>query len=159
MQDESDHTHYLIVSAVTNLLVNLLGVWFFRSYDRVNIVYMKAEDMNYHSICLHVLADSVRRVENAEVLCVGIVSVAVFMLLRLLVISFCKLHQAMCHLQPLPMRARMFLKYVKVDFGTLYLVMLLVLSSLDIQVKNGDDCQSVLDYVHGLYQDLGIYRT
>ena len=29
--------HYLIVSAVTNLLVNLLGVWFFRSYARVNI--------------------------------------------------------------------------------------------------------------------------
>jgi zinc transporter 5/7 len=23
-------------------------------------------------------------------------------------------------------------------------------------VKNGGDCQSVLDYVHGLYQDLGI---
>jgi hypothetical protein len=29
--------HYLIVSAVTNLLVNLLGVWFFRNYARVNI--------------------------------------------------------------------------------------------------------------------------
>jgi hypothetical protein len=29
--------HYLIVSAVTNLLVNLLGAWFFRSYARVNI--------------------------------------------------------------------------------------------------------------------------
>jgi zinc transporter 5/7 len=37
MQDESEHKHYLIVSAVTNLLVNLLGVWFFRSYARVNI--------------------------------------------------------------------------------------------------------------------------
>lgn len=32
-----DRRHYLIVSAVTNLLVNLLGVWFFRSYARVNI--------------------------------------------------------------------------------------------------------------------------
>nr|BAD23018.1 cation efflux family protein-like [Oryza sativa Japonica Group]BAD28449.1 cation efflux family protein-like [Oryza sativa Japonica Group] len=63
MQDESEHKHYLIVSAVTNLLVNLLGVWFFRSYARVNIVYRKAEDMNYHSVCLHVLADSVRRYE------------------------------------------------------------------------------------------------
>jgi hypothetical protein len=29
--------HYLIVSAVTNLLVNLLGVWFFQSYARVHI--------------------------------------------------------------------------------------------------------------------------
>ncbi|XP_078161989.1 cation efflux family protein isoform X2 [Carex rostrata] len=93
MQDESEHKHYLIVSAVTNLLVNLLGVWFFRSYARVNIVYWKPEDMNYHSVCLHVLADSIRSaglilaswlltlgVENAEVLCLGIVSVTVFML-------------------------------------------------------------------------------
>ncbi|KAL5669147.1 hypothetical protein ACJX0J_021368, partial [Zea mays] len=93
MQDESEHKHYLIVSAVTNLLVNLLGVWFFRNYARVNIVYRNAEDMNYHSVCLHVLADSIRSaglilaswflslgIENAEVLCLGIVSVAVFML-------------------------------------------------------------------------------
>uniref|UniRef100_A0A453Q846 Cation efflux protein transmembrane domain-containing protein n=1 Tax=Aegilops tauschii subsp. strangulata TaxID=200361 RepID=A0A453Q846_AEGTS len=65
MQDESEHKHYLIVSAVTNLLVNLLGVWFFRSYARVNIVYRKAEDMNHHSICLHVLADSVRRLDTS----------------------------------------------------------------------------------------------
>jgi solute carrier family 30 (zinc transporter), member 5/7 len=72
--------HYLIVSAVTNLLVNLLGVWFFQSYARVHIgmevllflvhlrtdalsmpVYRNVEDMNYHSVCLHVLADSIRR--------------------------------------------------------------------------------------------------
>ena len=96
--------HYLIVSAVTNLLVNLLGVWFFRNYARVNIgikatyvlllllqmtncicshvrirtwtvwltwshlwmpVYRNAEDMNYHSVCLHVLADSIRRYMHA----------------------------------------------------------------------------------------------
>lgn len=29
--------HYLIVSAVTNLLVNLIGVWFFRNYARINL--------------------------------------------------------------------------------------------------------------------------
>ncbi|CAI0402799.1 unnamed protein product [Linum tenue] len=60
VQDESEHKHYLIVSAVTNLAVNLIGVWFFRNYARVNIVYRNAEDMNYHSVCLHVLADSIR---------------------------------------------------------------------------------------------------
>ncbi|XP_021315024.1 metal tolerance protein C2 isoform X2 [Sorghum bicolor] len=65
MQDESEHKHYLIVSAVTNLLVNLLGVWFFRSYARFNIVYRNAEDMNYHSVCLHVLADSIRRIDTS----------------------------------------------------------------------------------------------
>ncbi|XP_022742569.1 metal tolerance protein C2-like isoform X2 [Durio zibethinus] len=61
IQDESEHKHYLIVSAVTNLLVNLIGVWFFRNYARIFFVYRKPEDMNFHSVCLHVLADSIRR--------------------------------------------------------------------------------------------------
>lgn len=37
IQDESEHRHYLIVSAATNLLVNLIGVWFFRNYARINL--------------------------------------------------------------------------------------------------------------------------
>ncbi|KAK7267638.1 hypothetical protein RIF29_20316 [Crotalaria pallida] len=53
--------HYLIVSAVTNLLVNLIGVWFFRNYARINLAYRNAEDMNHHSVFLHVLSDSIRR--------------------------------------------------------------------------------------------------
>lgn len=93
IQDESEHKHYLIVSAVTNLLVNLVGVWFFRNYARRNLAYRNAEDMNYHSVCLHVIADSIRSaglilaswllamgIRNAEVLCMGLVSVAVLML-------------------------------------------------------------------------------
>jgi zinc transporter 5/7 len=60
VEDESEHKHYLIISAVTNLLVNLLGVWFFRSYARVHFVYRKSQDMNHHAICLHVLSDSIR---------------------------------------------------------------------------------------------------
>ncbi|KAK7244658.1 hypothetical protein RIF29_39483 [Crotalaria pallida] len=72
--------HYLIVSAVTNLLVNLIGVWFFRNYARINLAYRNAEDMNHHSVFLHVLSDSIRRVQNAEVLCFGLVSGVVFML-------------------------------------------------------------------------------
>ncbi|GAU31496.1 hypothetical protein TSUD_332710 [Trifolium subterraneum] len=85
--------HYLNVSAVTNLFVNLIGVWFFRNYARINLAYRNAEDMNCHSVFLHVLTDSIRSaglilaswllsigVENAEVLCLGLVSVAVFTL-------------------------------------------------------------------------------
>ncbi|KAL3831069.1 hypothetical protein ACJIZ3_019871 [Penstemon smallii] len=60
IQDESKHKHYLIVSAVTKLLVNLIGVWFFRNYARITLVYRNAEDMNYHSVYLHILADSIR---------------------------------------------------------------------------------------------------
>lgn len=93
IQDESEHKHYLNVSAVTNLFVNLIGVWFFRNYARINLAYRNAEDMNCHSVFLHVLTDSIRSaglilaswllsigVENAEVLCLGLVSVAVFIL-------------------------------------------------------------------------------
>ncbi|MFS7984318.1 putative cation efflux protein [Helianthus anomalus] len=95
VQDESEHKHYLIVSAVPNLSVNLIGIWFFRNYARVSFdmccsslkdipffsayrngkkhikkfekliylffsAYRNAEDMNHHSVCLHVVADSNR---------------------------------------------------------------------------------------------------
>uniref|UniRef100_I1P5W6 Cation efflux protein transmembrane domain-containing protein n=2 Tax=Oryza glaberrima TaxID=4538 RepID=I1P5W6_ORYGL len=177
MQDESEHKHYLIVSAVTNLLVNLLGVWFFRSYARVNIVYRKAEDMNYHSVCLHVLADSVRSaglilaswflslgVENAEVLCLGIVSVAVFMLVLPL---FKATGNILLQIAPGNVPPSALTKCFRqisacedvseVCQGRFWeLVPGHAVGSLDIRVKNGGDCQSVLDYVHGLYQDLGI---
>ncbi|KAI3740117.1 hypothetical protein L2E82_30536 [Cichorium intybus] len=37
VQDESEHKHHLIVSVVTNLFVNLIGIWFFRNYARVTL--------------------------------------------------------------------------------------------------------------------------
>ncbi|XP_006649212.1 metal tolerance protein C2 [Oryza brachyantha] len=177
MQDESEHKHYLIVSAVTNLLVNLLGVWFFRSYARVNIVYRKPEDMNYHSVCLHVLADSIRSaglilaswfltlgVENAEVLCLGIVSVAVFMLVLPL---FKATGNILLQIAPGNMPPSALMKYCRqisacedvseVCQGRFWeLVPGHAVGSLAIRVKSGGNCQTVLDYVHGLYQDLGI---
>ncbi|XP_062221377.1 metal tolerance protein C2-like [Phragmites australis] len=177
MQDESEHKHYLIVSAVTNLLVNLLGVWFFRSYARVNIVYRNAEDMNYHSVCLHVLADSIRSaglilaswflslgVENAEVLCLGIVSVAVFMLVLPL---FKATGNILLQIAPGNVPPSAFLKCCRqitacedvceVRQGRFWeLVPGHAVGSLSIRVKNGADDESVLEYVHGLYQDLGI---
>jgi hypothetical protein len=36
----------------------MLGTKF---YFKFGTVYWKPEDMNYHSVCLHVLADSIRR--------------------------------------------------------------------------------------------------
>ncbi|XP_051185345.1 metal tolerance protein C2 [Lolium perenne] len=177
MQDESEHKHYLIVSAVTNLFVNLLGVWFFRSYARVNIVYRKAEDMNHHSICLHVLADSVRSaglilaswllslgVENAEVLCLGIVSVAVFMLVLPL---FKATGNILLQIAPGNVAPSAFIKcgrqitayedVSELSQGRFWeLVPGHAVGCLSVQVKNGGDDQSVLKYVHGLYEDLGI---
>ncbi|TVU27579.1 hypothetical protein EJB05_19070, partial [Eragrostis curvula] len=178
MQDESEHKHYLIVSAVTNLLVNLLGVWFFRSYARVNIVYRNAEDMNYHSVCLHVLADSIRSaglilaswllslgVENAEVLCLGIVSVAVFMLVLPL---FKATGNVLLQIAPGNVPPSAFMKCCRqiaacedvseVCLGRFWeLVPGHAVGSLSIRVKSCNDDQSVLEYVHGLYQDLGIH--
>ncbi|ONK79818.1 uncharacterized protein A4U43_C01F10440 [Asparagus officinalis] len=177
IQDESEHKHYLIVSAVTNLLVNLLGVWFFRSYARVNIVYRKAEDMNHHSICLHVLADSIRSaglilaswflslgVENAEVLCLGLVSVAVLMVIKPLFLStgsillqmspasipysaLSKCHRQITSLEDVCEVSQA--RFWEVVPGH-------AIGSVSIQVKKGVDDYPILHYVHGLYHDLGI---
>ncbi|XP_024965342.1 metal tolerance protein C2 isoform X3 [Cynara cardunculus var. scolymus] len=68
VQDESEHKHYLIVSAVTNLFVNLIGIWFFRNYARISLGLILASWL----LSLGV--------ENAEVLCLGLVSFTVFML-------------------------------------------------------------------------------
>lgn len=177
IQDESEHKHYLIVSAVTNLLVNLIGVWFFRNYARINLVYRKAEDMNYHSVCLHVLADSIRSaglilaswfltlgVKNAEVLCLGLVSVAVFMLVIPLfkttggillqmappsippsALSKCR-RQITAHEDVLEVSQACFWELVPGH----------VVGSVTLQVKDGiDDCP-ILQYVHDLYHDLGV---
>ncbi|XP_026428022.1 metal tolerance protein C2-like [Papaver somniferum] len=177
IQDESEHKHYLIISAVTNLLVNLLGVWFFRSYARINLVYRKPEDMNYHSIFLHVLADSIHSaglilaswlltlgVKNAEVLCLGLVSVTVFLLVQPLFrttggillqmappnipsSALSKCHRQISALEDVS-------EVIEARFWEL--VPGHVVGSLSIQVKKGADDHPVLQYIHGLYHDIGI---
>ncbi|KAE8731160.1 Metal tolerance protein C2 [Hibiscus syriacus] len=178
IQDESEHKHYLIVSAVANLLVNLLGVWFFRNYARINLAYRKPEDMNYHSVCLHVLADSIRSaglilaswflslgVNNAEVLCLGLVSVAVFMLVMPLFkatggillqtappnISSSALHkcwrQIVSHEDVTQVSQARFWELVPGH----------VVGSLSLEVKKEMDDRRTLEYVHGLYHELGVH--
>ncbi|KAK3227212.1 hypothetical protein Dsin_007074 [Dipteronia sinensis] len=177
IQDESEHKHYLIVSAVTNLLVNLIGVWFFRNYARVNLAYRIAEDMNYHSVCLHVLADSIRSaglilaswflslgVKNAEVLCVGLVSVTVFMLVMPL---FKTTGGILLQTAPPSIPSSALTKcwrqitsredVTEVSQARFWeLVPGHVVGSISLQVKRGIDDRPVLEYVHGLYHDLGI---
>ncbi|XP_023903472.1 metal tolerance protein C2 [Quercus suber] len=177
IQDESEHKHYLIVSAVTNLLVNLIGVWFFRNYARRNLVYRNAEDMNYHSVCLHVLADSIRSaglilaswflslgVQNAEVLCLGLVSVAVFMLVMPL---FKATGGILLQMAPLSIPTSALSKcwrqitthedVSEVSQARFWeLVPGHVVGSVSIQVKKEMDDRAVLQFVHGLYRDLGI---
>ncbi|XP_052173258.1 metal tolerance protein C2 [Diospyros lotus] len=178
IQDESEHKHYLIVSAVTNLLVNLIGVWFFRNYARINLVYRKAEDMNYHSVCLHVLADSIRSaglilaswllslgVKNAEVLCLGLVSVTVYILVMPL---FRTTGGILLQMSPPSIPSSALSKSMRqvmsredvseVSQARLWeLVPGHVIGSLSLQVKKGiDDDRPVLQYVHGLYHDLGV---
>ncbi|ERN17070.1 hypothetical protein AMTR_s00044p00068470 [Amborella trichopoda] len=177
IQDESEHKHYLIVSAVTNLLVNLLGVWFFRSYARINIVYRKPEDMNYHSVCLHVLADSIRSaglilaswfltlgVENAEVICLGLVSIAVFIVVMpLFKATGSVLLQTAPSSIPSSALAKCWrqisaLEDVSEVSQTRFweLVPGYVVGTLSIQVKNGADDHQILRHVHSLYHDIGI---
>ncbi|XP_021660855.2 metal tolerance protein C2 isoform X1 [Hevea brasiliensis] len=178
IQDESEHKHYLIVSAVTNLFVNLIGVWFFRNYARINLVYRKAEDMNYHSVCLHVLADSIRSaglilaswflslgVDNAEVLCLGLVSVAVFMLIMplfkstagiLLQMAPPSIHSSALSKCLRQVTAREDVSEVS-QARFWELVPGHVVGSLSVQqVKEGMDDRPTLQFLHGLYHDLGI---
>ncbi|CAN8269429.1 unnamed protein product [Cochlearia groenlandica] len=177
IQDESEHKHYLIVSAVTNLLVNLLGVWFFRNYARVNIVYRKAEDMNYHSVCLHVIADSIRSaglilaswllslgVENAEVLCLGLVSVTVFMLVMPL---FKATGGVLLQMAPPNIPSSALSKCLRQITSREDVMEVLqarfwevvpghTVGSLRIQVKSGIDEKPLLQYVYDVYHDLGV---
>ncbi|CAL1370989.1 unnamed protein product [Linum trigynum] len=177
VQDESEHKHYLIVSAVTNLAVNLIGVWFFRNYARVNIVYRNAEDMNYHSVCLHVLADSIRSaglvlaswflslgVKNAEVLCLGLVSVTVFMLVMPL---FKAAGGVLLQMAPPSIPSSALSKCLRqitacedvseVSEARFWeLVPGHTVGSISLQVKGGVDDRQVLEFVHGLYHDLGV---
>ncbi|XP_058204755.1 metal tolerance protein C2 [Rhododendron vialii] len=179
IQDESEHKHYLIVSAVTNLLVNLIGVWFFRNYARVNLVYRKAEDMNYHSVCLHVLADSIRSaglilaswllalgVKNAEVLCLGLVSVTVFMLVMPL---FKATGGVLLQMAPPSIPSSALSKCLRQvmsreDVSEISqarfweLVPGHVVGSISLQVKTGMADRPILQYVHGLYHDLGVQQ-
>ncbi|KAK4404957.1 Metal tolerance protein C2 [Sesamum angolense] len=179
IQDESEHKHYLIVSAVTNLLVNLIGVWFFRNYARINLVYRKAEDMNYHSVCLHVLADSIRSaglilaswllslgVKNAEVLCLGLVSATVFMLVMPV---FKATGGILLQMAPPSIPSSALSKcwrqlssredIAEVSQARFWeLVPGHVVGSISLQVKQGMDDYPILQYVHGVYHDLG-YKT
>ncbi|XP_061954423.1 metal tolerance protein C2 [Populus nigra] len=178
IQDESEHKHYLIVSAVTNLLVNLIGVWFFRNYARINIVYRKAEDMNFHSVCLHVIADSIRSaglilaswflslgVENAEVLCLGLVSAAVVMLVLPL---FKATGGILLQMAPPSIPSSALSKCLRqvsaredvaeVSEARFWeLVPGHVVGSISLQVKKGVDDRPILQSVHGLYHDLGVH--
>ncbi|KAL8142897.1 hypothetical protein V2J09_015929 [Rumex salicifolius] len=177
IQDESEHKHYLIVSAVTNLLVNLIGVWFFRNYARVNLAYRNAEDMNNHSVCLHVLADSIRSaglilaswllslgIQNAEVLCMGLVSLTVFML----VIPLFKatggilLQSAPPGIPPSAM-SKCYRQVAShedvVDISEARFWELVpghTVGSISLQVKSGIEDRPLLQYTHGLYHDLGV---
>eukprot|EP00241_Pyramimonas_parkeae_P007063 CAMPEP_0114233314 /NCGR_PEP_ID=MMETSP0058-20121206/5094_1 /TAXON_ID=36894 /ORGANISM="Pyramimonas parkeae, CCMP726" /LENGTH=311 /DNA_ID=CAMNT_0001344887 /DNA_START=733 /DNA_END=1669 /DNA_ORIENTATION=- len=60
IEPESEHKHYLVLSSMTNLGVNLVGVLFFHQYARVRVAYRNSQDMNMHAIFLHVASDSVR---------------------------------------------------------------------------------------------------
>jgi zinc transporter 5/7 len=177
MQDESEHKHYLIISAVANLFVNLLGVWFFRGYARVHIVYRKAEDMNYHSVCLHVLSDSIRSaglilaswlltlgVKNAEMLCLGLVSIAIFIVVMPL---FKAAAGILLQTAPSGISSSAFNKCLRqiniledvseVSQARFWeMVPGFVVGSLSLQLKKGSDEYKILKHVHSSYNDIGV---
>ncbi|CAK9206290.1 unnamed protein product [Sphagnum troendelagicum] len=177
VEDESEHKHYLIISAVTNLLVNLLGVWFFRSYARVHFVYRKSQDMNHHAICLHVLSDSIRSagvvlaswlltfgIANAETICLGLVAVTVFFTTLPL---FKAAGGVLLQMAPSGTSASALnkcLRQVRMDEDVTEccearfweMVPGSIVGTLLLQVREGADEQRVLKHVHSIYNDIGV---
>ncbi|XP_021867361.1 metal tolerance protein C2 isoform X2 [Spinacia oleracea] len=152
IQDESEHKHYLIVSAVTNLLVNLVGVWFFRNYARRNLGLILASWLLSMGI------------QNAEVLCMGLVSVTVFMLVMPL---FKATGGILLQMSPPSISSSAITKCSRQiaaleDVTEVYaarfweLVPGYLVGSLSLQLKKGADDRSILQFVHGLYHDLGV---
>ncbi|KAL5545455.1 hypothetical protein UlMin_005142 [Ulmus minor] len=140
-----------------------VGVWFFRNYARVNL-----KDMNYHSVCLHVLAESIRSlglilaswlfslgVQDAEVLCFGLVSMAFFMLVMPL---FKSSGGILLQMAPPSFPPSTLNKYISELSQAWFweFVPSHIVGSLSIQVKEGIDDRPILQYVHGLYHELGI---
>ncbi|KAG0565149.1 hypothetical protein KC19_8G168500 [Ceratodon purpureus] len=177
VQDESEHKHYLIVSAVSNLLVNLLGVWFFRSYARINFAYRKAQDINLHSICLHVLSDSFRSagvilaswllslgVTYAETLCLGLVSITIFYTAMPLFLASGGVLSQMAPSGTTAAALDKCLRQVRMldDVVQCYnarfwdFVPGSIVGTLLMQVRKGADEQSILQTVHGIYNDIGV---
>ncbi|KAK9009184.1 hypothetical protein V6N11_035729 [Hibiscus sabdariffa] len=183
IEDESERKHYLVVSAVTNLMVNLIGVWLFRNYAGINLVYKKSEDMNYHSVWLHVLVDSIRSAglisapwfqslgaNNAEALSMGLVSGAVFMLVMPLfkasggvllqmapphipTSALCKCWgQITCRKDVIQVSEARFWEVVP---G--HVVGSLLLKQAQAQAQQDMDSGAMVEYVHGLYRELGIH--
>ncbi|KAK8684287.1 hypothetical protein V6N13_040317 [Hibiscus sabdariffa] len=182
IEDESERKHYLVVSAVTNLMVNLIGVWLFRNYAGINLVYKKSEDMNYHSVWLHVLVDSIRSAglisapwfqslgaNNAEALSMGLVSGAVFMLVMPLfkasggvllqmapphipTSALCKCWgQITCRKDVIQVSEARFWEVVPGHVvGSLLL-------KAQAQAQQDMDSGAMVEYVHGLYRELGIH--
>ncbi|XP_019243078.1 PREDICTED: metal tolerance protein C2 isoform X2 [Nicotiana attenuata] len=148
-----------------------------KNYARINLVYRKAEDMNYHAVCLHVLADSIRSaglilaswlltlgVKNAEVLCLGLVSAIVFFLVMPL---FRATGGILLQMAPPRIPSSALGKCLRqvssredvseVSQARFWeLVPGHVIGSILLQVKEGVDDRPILQYVHELYHELGI---
>ncbi|KAG5055203.1 hypothetical protein JHK85_007713 [Glycine max] len=126
--------------------------------------YGNAEDMNNHSVFLHVVADSIRRVQNAEVLCLGLVSVAVFMLVLPL---FRATGGILLQMAPPSIPTTALNKCLRqisaredvMEVSQARFWELLpghVFGSLIVQVKKGTNDRPILEFVHGLFHDLGV---
>ncbi|KAG5219069.1 metal tolerance protein [Salix suchowensis] len=185
---KSDHVYTYgykrleVLAAFTNALFLLfmsfsLAVEALHAFIQDESEHKKAEDMNFHSVCLHVIADSIRSaglilaswflslgVENAEVLCLGLVSAAVVMLVLPL---FKATGGILLQMAPPSIPSSALSKCLRqvsaredvaeVSEARFWeLVPGHVVGSISLQVKEGVDDRPILQCVHGLYHDLGV---
>ncbi|KAH9737582.1 metal tolerance protein C2 [Citrus sinensis] len=156
IQDESEHKNYARINLGVILSLSFSFSCSFSSFfsDYSPHIDLKL-DYNYYLQC---------RVQNAEVLCLGIVSVAVFMLVMpLFKVTGGILLQMAPPSIPSSALSKCWRQIVSREDVTEVsqarfweLVPGHVVGSLSLQVKKGVDDRPILQFVHGLYHDLGV---
>ncbi|KAH9673955.1 metal tolerance protein C2 [Citrus sinensis] len=158
IQDESEHKNYarinLCVILSLSLSLSLALALSQASFQIILHIDLKL-DYNYYLQC---------RVQNAEVLCLGIVSVAVFMLVMpLFKVTGGILLQMAPPSIPSSALSKCWRQIVSREDVTEVsqarfweLVPGHVVGSLSLQVNKGVDDRPILQFVHGLYHDLGV---
>lgn len=93
----------MIVSAVTNLLVNLIGVWFFRNYARVNIGMYSLVSTMYTCLDLH---------ETMHILLLYMIQPCLAALVYFVSLCFLKLYVPSIHIKRLHFLLSFFLIFI-----------------------------------------------
>ncbi|CAI5472572.1 unnamed protein product [Closterium sp. Yama58-4] len=178
IEDESEHKHYLVLSAVVHLLINLLGVFFFKSFARRTITTRHptysstSSESSSSGGPLHNYSGGVVLaswfiaigVYSAEAICLGLVSLTVLVLALPLVQSSGNLLLQMAPAGISEPALHKCIRHVAAYEGVeeciehrfWAVVPGHVVGTLTVRVREGVDEQKVLEHVHSIFNDIGV---